>query len=247
MEFTILRFESIESTNDEAIRQAKLGAPEGLCVVARSQTKGRGRHGRTWLSPPDAGLYFSLLLRPKLEPQALSLITLMSAIAVHDTLESLYHLDCDIKWVNDILVKDRKICGILTETCETYEGTAVVVGIGVNLLQGTIQLEIADIATSVEEETGKKPSKEDLIDNLTANLEQYYKILQSEDGPKRVCREWITRSSYAFGKRVRAKTERGVFEGVTAGLTWNGALILQLDSKEKIIISTGEVEQLRKT
>lgn len=246
MEFTILRFEVLESTNDEAMRQAKLGAPEGLCVIARSQTKGRGRHGRKWLSPPDAGLYFSLLLRPKLEPQAFPLITLMSAVAVHDTLENLYQLDCDIKWVNDIQVKGKKICGILTEACETYDGTAVIVGIGINLLQSAIQPEIAETATSVEKETGKKPSKEDLIESLTANLGRYYKILQSENGLEKVREEWIARSSYAFGKHVRAKTERGIFEGVTAGLEWNGALILELDSKEKLIISAGEIEQLRK-
>src|SRR5215204_485038 len=133
MNFTILRFDEIESTNTEALNQARRGADEGLGVVARRQTAGRGRMGRVWISEKDTGLFFSLVLRPPLEPRFLPLITLMSAIAVHDALETLYKIECDIKWVNDIHVRGKKICGILAETCDTAKGLAVVVGIGINL------------------------------------------------------------------------------------------------------------------
>src|SRR5215213_44253 len=133
MNFTILRFDEIESTNTEALEQAKRGADEGLCVVARRQTAGRGRKGRVWISEKDAGLFFSIVLRPPVETRFLPLVTLMSAVAVHDTLEALYEIECDIKWVNDILVHDKKICGILAETTETTKGLAVVAGIGINL------------------------------------------------------------------------------------------------------------------
>jgi hypothetical protein len=108
MNFTILRFDTIESTNTEALNQARRGADEGLCVVARQQTAGRGRHGRVWISEKDAGLFFSVVLRPPLEIRFLPLVTLMSAVAVHDTLETLYEIDCDIKWVNDIQVLGPK-------------------------------------------------------------------------------------------------------------------------------------------
>src|SRR3954468_17623023 len=97
---TILRFQSIDSTNLEALRQAKAGAREGLCVVARTQTRGRGRLDRSWQSPPDAGLYLSLLLRPKIEMSAWPLLTLMAALAVRDALLKSCGVLVDIKWPN---------------------------------------------------------------------------------------------------------------------------------------------------
>src|SRR5688572_4775518 len=115
MNFTILRFDSINSTNTEAVNQAKRGAEEGLCVVARQQTAGRGRHGRTWISEKDAGLYFSIVLRPVIENRFFPLITLMTAIAVADTLKNIYKLETDIKWANDVHIKGKKISGILAE------------------------------------------------------------------------------------------------------------------------------------
>src|ERR1700704_3829595 len=115
----ILRFDSIDSTNLEAMRQAKAGAPEGLCIVAREQTKGRGRLDRSWQSPPDAGLYMSLVLRPRFAMNAWPLITLMAALSVYDALMKTCELRPDIKWPNDLCVNDRKLCGILAETVET--------------------------------------------------------------------------------------------------------------------------------
>src|SRR5437764_3754279 len=108
----ILRFEWIDSTNLEAMRQARAGASEGLCVVAREQTRGRGRLDRSWHSPKDAGLYFSIVLRPKLDLSAWPLITLMTALAVHDALMKACGLNADIKWPNDICFDERKLCGI---------------------------------------------------------------------------------------------------------------------------------------
>src|SRR5215203_5352635 len=167
MNFTILRFDEIESTNTEALNQARRGADEGLCVVARRQTAGRGRMGRVWISEKDAGLFFSLVLRPKIETRFLPLVTLMSAVAVHDTLETLYGFECDIKWVNDIHVTGKKICGILAETTETPTGSAVVVGIGINLKQTNFPPEIAETATSIEAETNQSPEIETLLQKLS--------------------------------------------------------------------------------
>ena len=129
----IQRFDSIGSTNLEAMSQARAGAPEGLCIVARQQTRGRGRLERSWQSPADAGLYMSLILRPKFEINMWPLITLMAALAVHDALMRACALQADIKWPNDLCVDDRKLCGILAETVETASGPAAVVGIGINL------------------------------------------------------------------------------------------------------------------
>jgi len=151
MNITVLRFDSLGSTNTEAANQARQGAEEGLCVVARQQTAGRGRHGRAWVSDADAGLYFSIVLRPRFERDRLPLITLMAGIAVHDTLKE-FDLRPDIKWVNDVLVGERKISGILGETIETPSGLAVIVGIGINLTSGSFSAELAATATSIEAE-----------------------------------------------------------------------------------------------
>lgn len=245
MNFTILQFETIESTNTEALNQARRGAAEGLCVVARRQTAGRGRLGRVWVSEKDAGIYFSLVLRPKIETRFLPLVTLLSAIAVHDTLETLYAIDCDIKWVNDIHVTGKKICGILAETTDTANGLAVVVGIGINLKSSNFPPEIAETATSIEAASGSAPDAEILLQKLTFFLSQFCTILYGAGGAEKIRAEWTRRSSYALGKRVRVVLENETIHGETQGIEENGALRVALDSGEIRTVHTGDVEQLR--
>jgi len=243
MNFTILRFDSIGSTNTEAINQAKRGADEGLCVVAGQQTAGRGRHGRTWVSEKDAGLYFSLVLRPKIENKYLPLITLMSAIAVYDVLEKLYRLAPDIKWANDVHVNEKKICGILAEMCETDKGLAIVVGIGINLTSANFPPELA---TSIEAETKLAPDTEDLLQSLTQFLSHFYDILNGDDGAGKIRAEWTRRSTYAFGKQVRVKLANETITGTTCGIEESGALRVQTNDGEIKIVQAGDVESLRK-
>jgi len=245
MNFTILRFETIGSTNDEALRQAKSGAPEGLCIVAEKQTQGRGRYGRVWHSPKGAGLYFSIVLRPKIETRFLPLITLMIGVAVHDTLVQTFSLDCDIKWANDIHVRDKKICGILAETCESDFGLAVVVGIGINLKSTNFPHELNEIATSVEAETGEAPDVEILLNGLTKNLLSNYQILQSTNGAEMIRQDWMKRSSYSFGKSVKVSLANETFTGVTQGIETDGALRLETKTGEIKIVRAGTVEKLR--
>lgn len=246
MNFTILNFEQIESTNTEAMNQAKRGADEGLCIVADRQTAGRGRHGRVWISEKNAGLYFSIVLRPKIEMRFLPLITLMSAIAVADSLRETFDLKPDIKWVNDIHISEKKICGILSEMTETPKGTAVIVGIGINLKSSNFPAEIAGIATSLEAETGTEIKKDELLTSLTRFLNYFYAHLQSDGGAKFIVEEWMRRSSYAFGKEVKVKLENESVFGTTDGLEENGALRVKTDSGEIRIIQAGDVENLRK-
>lgn len=246
MNFTIVRFDEIESTNTEALNKAKLGAEEGLCVVARRQTKGRGRHGRVWISEKDAGLYFSLVLRPKIETRFLPLITLISAIAVSDVLRELYRLKPDIKWANDVHVNDRKICGILAEMTETSKNLAVVVGVGINLKSTNFPPELNEAATSIEEETEKEADAEHLLASVVQKFSFFYKILESENGADKIRAEWIKRSSYAFGKRVKVVLNNETIFGATRGIEENGALRLETASGEVRIIYAGDVEILRK-
>ena len=246
MNFTILRFDTIESTNTEALNQARRGASEGLCVIAKQQTAGRGRHGRNWVSEKDSGLYFSIVLRPKIAPRFLPLITLMTAVAVHDTLEELYKIECDIKWVNDIHVRDKKICGILAETCDTPKGLAIIVGIGINLKSSNFPPEIAETATSIENETSKNPNAEELLQTLTHYFADFYEVLILENGAEKIRQNWTERSSYAFGKTVRVNLENETIFGTTRGIEENGALRVETDKGEIKIIHAGDVEQLRK-
>src|SRR5256884_493640 len=153
----ILRFDSIDSTNLEAMRQARAGAREGLCVVAREQTAGRGRLDRSWQSPKDAGLYFSIVLRPSLEMNSWPLITLMAALAVSDALMKACSVQADIKWPNDLCANDRKVCGILAETVDTEAGPAAIIGIGINLKAEILPATVSDLATTVETVTGAQP------------------------------------------------------------------------------------------
>src|SRR6266853_6369102 len=163
---TILHFDSIDSTNLEAMRQARAGAPGGLCIIAREQIAGRGRLDRSWHSPKDAGLYFSIVLRPALEMNLWPLLPLMSALAVSDALMKSCGLSTDIKWPNDILANDRKLCGILAETIETVNASAAIVGIGINLTNEAVPKDLRSTATSIEEIADRKPDGEEVLTEL---------------------------------------------------------------------------------
>ncbi|MCY7376061.1 MAG: biotin--[acetyl-CoA-carboxylase] ligase [Pyrinomonadaceae bacterium] len=246
MNLTILRFDSLDSTNTEALNQARRGADEGLCVVARRQTAGRGRHGRVWISEKDAGLYFSLVLRPKIENKFLPLITLMTAVAVFDVLTELYELKPDIKWANDVHVFDKKISGILAEMTETPKGSAIIVGIGINLKSSNFPPELKDSATSIEAETGAAPNVEKLLESLTEKLAYFYQMLENDGGAGKIRREWAARSSYFADKRVSVKLANESFAGTTRGIEENGALRVETDDGEIKIVQAGDVERLRK-
>lgn len=246
MNITILRFDTIDSTNTEASRQAKLGADEGFCVIAQQQTAGRGRHGRTWVSEKNAGLYFSIVLRPKIDARFLPLITLMTGVAVHDTLMQ-FDLKPDIKWVNDVLVDEKKISGILAETVDTPNGIAVIAGIGINLTSQNFPDEIAETATSIEVETKRVVSPDELAETLTRYLANFYDTLLADNGPKQIIDAWQQRSSYHSGKAVRVTVENGAIEGVTDGLEETGALRVKLPDGTVQIIHAGDVERLRKS
>ena len=242
---TILRFDSLPSTNTEAARQAVAGADEGLCVVAREQIAGRGRKGRAWASPADAGLYFSVVLRPHMQASEWPLLTLMAALAVADALDEAFGLSADIKWPNDLLIEGRKVCGILAETVETARGRACVVGIGINLSKDAYPPELRERAASVEEFMCARPSADALIEELVRAIRKRYACLQNDGGAEETLREWCARSSYAEGKRVRVSLEDGSFEGVTRGLEADGALRVETEAGEIKIVRAGDVLAVR--
>lgn len=238
----ILRFDSLASTNTEAARQAARGAREGLCIVAREQTAGRGRLGRAWMSPRDAGLYFSIVLRPRLKASAWPLITFAAALAARDAIERACRIAPDIKWPNDLLIGERKICGILAERIET---DACVVGIGINLTDDAFPTELSDRATSLEAAMMDAPDREALLVELVRAMGERYTVLQSPSGRAMTIREWTARSSYTTGKPVRVALERETFEGVTRGLEADGSLRVEISDGTIRIIRAGDVTHVR--
>ncbi|MGI8838738.1 MAG: biotin--[acetyl-CoA-carboxylase] ligase [Pyrinomonadaceae bacterium] len=241
----ILRFDSLPSTNLEALKRAREGAAEGLCVVAGEQTAGRGRRKRRWVSPRGAGLYFSIVLRPQLEQSMWPLLTLMTAIAVHDALLAECQLETDIKWPNDILINEKKLCGILAETVDTASGRAVVVGIGINLTQSAFPPELETIAMSVEAATGAKPELEGVLKTLVGTLVKNYNVLNKANGSSEIIRSWCTRSSYCQGRLVRVTDGNETFVGTTRGLERDGALRVETDNGEIKVLRAGEVSSVR--
>lgn len=244
---TIIRFDSVDSTNLEAMRQAKAGAQEGLCVLAREQTEGRGRLDRSWHSPKDSGLYLSLILRPRLEMNVWPLLTLTAALAVADALRRACALNADIKWPNDLVVNDRKLCGILAETVETNSVPAAILGIGINLTNEVLSPDISVTATCVETATGVRPAAELVLLELTRAFGERYDFLQSQGGAEHTIREWCANSSYGIGRRVRVSMSDEVFEGTTRGLESDGALRVETNSGKIRIVRAGDVTALRAT
>jgi BirA family transcriptional regulator, biotin operon repressor / biotin---[acetyl-CoA-carboxylase] ligase len=241
----VLRYESLPSTNSELARLASEGAAEGLAVVADEQTAGRGRLQRAWSSPKGAGLYFSILLRPRFSTEHWPLITFMAALAVGDALLEATGLHTDIKWPNDLLANERKICGILAEAIETPAGRAVIVGIGINLTQNAFPPELAHVATSVSAATGQQPERESILAALLRALSRWYSLLNEPAGREKIVAAWSSRSSYANGKLVQVSNGDEVWQGTTCGVEHDGALRLDTASGEIRLVRAGDVYSLR--
>lgn len=180
----------------------------------------------------------SLVLRPKIEPRSLPLITLMAAVAVYDVLHKGFLLDPDIKWPNDVLVREKKICGILAETVETPAGLAVILGIGINLTTPDIEN-----ATSINEESQFAATKADIVEAVTREVAELYERFIAS--PSSIADMWRARSSFNSGLAVVVTLENESFSGTTDGIEDNGALRVKLDEDSLRVIQAGDVRRLR--
>ena len=241
----VLRFDSLPSTNTELARLASAGAEEGLSIVADEQTAGRGRLQRAWSSPKGAGLYFSILLRPKIPQRHWPLITFLAALAAGDALAEGVGVETDIKWPNDLLSGERKICGILAEAIDTPNGRAVVLGIGINLTQNAFPADLANVATSVSETTGRPPERETILSALLAALSRWYALLNEPGGREKIVAAWSSRSSYASGRLVQVSNGEELWQGTTSGIEQDGALRLRTESGEIRLVRAGDVYSVR--
>ncbi|HKP11448.1 MAG TPA: biotin--[acetyl-CoA-carboxylase] ligase, partial [Blastocatellia bacterium] len=240
----ILRFNSLPSTNDLARELAGQGALEGVAVLAREQTRGRGRQGRAWASPMGEGLYLSVILRPPVEPARATILTLAAAIAVAETLSFDYVVTSDIKWPNDVHARGRKICGILIESAiERNKLSHAVLGVGVNLGQREFPSELREAATSVLIESGRRVTPDEFAAPLLARLEVWYRTALRQ--PATIIAQWQALSSYAEGCAVRVTEGGGAIEGITRGLAPSGALVVETPDGVRREIVAGEIS-LRK-
>lgn len=241
----IFRYDSLPSTNTEAVRQAQQGAAEGVTISASEQTAGRGRLDRVWISPPGAGLYASVILRPRFSPNFWTLLPLMAALAVHDALVESCGLEVDIKWPNDILVNEHKLCGILAETVETPSGRAAVIGIGINLTSQSFPEELRGVATSVEDAIKTTISADELLPSLLRAVGNRYAQLDTDKGRSDLIDDWTAHSTYALGKRIFVTSDEEQFSGITRGLESDGALRVETDTGEIRTVRSGDVTSLR--
>lgn len=227
------------STNDVARKQARKGAHSGFLVAASRQTMGRGRLGRGWESPPDRGLYVSILLRPDLPMTEAGKLTILSSVATVDAIETVSGLRPQIKWPNDLMLGRRKLAGLLIETEPKGKRMAfAVIGIGLNVRQeaGDFSPDVRRLATSLFLATGRMYRRADLLVALLQALERRL----SE--PFDEAREAWTASSLTLGQRVTLTTAHGRKHGQALGLDESGALLLRGNSGEVETVTAGDMQ-----
>jgi len=223
-------FREIDTTMREAAARAEAGAREGTLVTADAQTAGRGRHGRSWVSDPGDGLYFSLVLRPRLSATAALPLTLTTGLGVARAVGEVAGLTCDIRWPNDVLLGDRKLAGVLVELSADGERVRhVIVGVGVNVNQADFPDDVRDIAVSLRSETGWEYDREALLAAILRRLGEYYERFLA-GGPAAILPAFERASSYVRGKRVVVEGAGRELRGVTAGLDPKGVLLLETEN-----------------
>ncbi len=241
----IFHFFRTDSTNRVALELGHAGEAEGAVVLAEEQTAGRGRGGRAWHSERATGIYVTLLLRPKLAPVQAPLLTMMAGLSAHSAVQALTGLEVDLKWPNDLLVRGRKLGGILTEMhAEPGQIRFVIVGIGLNVNQEKFPGELANLATSLRAETGKPQSRMELLVRLLHEFESDYNRFLRE-GVATVVARFESVSSYARGKRVRVTNGTESYVGTTAGLGPEGLLQVERDGGQLMTVIAGDVAEAR--
>lgn len=235
---SIHRLDVVDSTQSVVARLARDGALEGTVVVARHQTAGRGRRGRSWWDEPGASLLLSVLLRPAIPAAQVSQLSLVAALAVSDALASAAGIACRIRWPNDVLAEDRKLCGILPDAVCGSDGRVehVVVGIGINLTQRAFPGDLADLATSVQLVTNGPPDRDRIETAVLQALDARYREWLAS-GFDALRPAWRDRSS-TIGTRVRLP-DGG--DGVAVDVDADGALLVEAGAGRVTRVLSGPV------
>jgi len=225
----IERHQLVESTNILAREQAESGASHGTVIIAEGQTAGRGRHGRSFFSPPGHGIYMSLILKPS-NP---SLITVQTAVVVCEAIEHICKKSPQIKWVNDLFLNQKKICGISAEMGQTMDW--VVVGVGVNFtLPNNVPDELVHIVGAVYEDENPTAARDELITDIID------KMLNTSYSPAEVVEKYRQRL-FILGKKIRVEGTTTPYEAIALDVDDMGQLLVEDEFGERKLLSAGEV------
>ena len=237
-------FQETDSTNIQAFSLASKGMTEGSIVIAECQTSGKGRLSRKWVSPAGKNLYLSMILRPKILTSHAPRLTLVTSVALSETLDDFQIFDHRIKWPNDILINGKKLSGILTEM--KCDGTAIdfiVVGLGVNLNSSFSDYpdELKDSIISLKEFTGTEINRIKFLQSFLVNFERnYFNFLQK--GFDDILKKWIRKSSI-INQKIQVTEHENIFTGVVIEVTSDGNLIVQTDDKIHTI-NSGDINYI---
>lgn len=237
----VLYFDTIDSTNIKAQEFAEKGYPSGTLVVADKQESGKGRRGRSWVSPSGTGIFMTLMIKPDINPNNASMLTLVAALAVSKAITSVTGEEAMIKWPNDIVVNGKKVCGILTEMNAQFDYiNHIVVGIGINVHNESFPEEISQMASSLMIEAGgKRFHRAQIIAETMSYFEQYYDTFLKTQDLSALVREY-DKLLVNRNKSVRVLDPKEPFDGKAMGITSKGELIVDTWESRKLV-SSGEV------
>lgn len=231
-------YQKLDSTNDEAIRQALNDAVEGTLILTETQTAGRGKHGKKWMAPAHSSILGSIILYPKINSRRQGIVTLLTAVAVAKAIHESAGLTAMIKWPNDVMIGDKKVSGILIET-GPMNSMIVGFGVNVNISQENMPHSIATTASSVQIALGSKFSRAKLLRNLLANFEKLYLWLNAGKQDK-ILNE-IRALSCTIGKDVKIRQ----YDLIIAGNVWtiddDGGLLIRTEYGTWEKVYTGQV------
>ena len=237
----VVYFPQTDSTNLQAKAAGEAGSPHGSLFVTDRQSAGRGRRGRAWESPEGENIYMTLLLRPEFPPERASMLTLVMALAVAEGIETVCGGEVGIKWPNDLVLKGKKICGILTEmSAEVDYIHYVVIGVGINVNQETFPEEIRETATSLRLETGKKVIRGELITEILKRFEENYEIFAGTRDLSGL-QEAYSRRLVNRDREVKVLDPAGAYEAHALGIDERGELIVRTREGETRKVFAGEV------
>ncbi|PIQ99663.1 MAG: biotin--[acetyl-CoA-carboxylase] ligase [Nitrospinae bacterium CG11_big_fil_rev_8_21_14_0_20_45_15] len=235
-------FESTDSTNLCAERAFVDGAKHGSVFIANTQSVGRGRFGRSWLSTPGAGIYLSILLRPDLAKEDCPKISLLPALAAVLAINEVCGVQAKLKWPNDVLLNGKKICGVLSEFyCPDPDSYGIIVGIGINVHHNQGHFEragLADVATSLDIETGVPQNRNILISAFLEEMENLLTLLLAEKF-EQVLEQWKSHCEM-FGKDIILSQGTSTYSGKALGLDDQGNLLLETGENKTLSFSSGE-------
>ncbi len=236
-----IHYEAVmESTNTKAMELAEKGAPHGTMVVTDHQINGRGRRGRTWETEAGAAIAMTFLLRPEIDPNNASMLTLIAAMAVARGIEDETGLKVGIKWPNDIIINRKKVSGILTEmSAQADYVNHIVVGIGINVHIADFPEELRNIATSVFLELGVKINRAALIERICEYFEAYYDVFMRTEDLSAMSKQY---DAYMVNRNqpVKVLDPKDTYEGTARGITTRGELLVDTWESRRLV-SSGEV------